>query len=145
MSEEIFIKPEQKEVLLEALEKKEETINPEATPKPKRVKKVIDETTRALLTDKLIKSRKIKDLNTETANLKKEIEELKNKKEEASVKEEPIVKQEPVTKKKVVKKAKENPQEDVKKPAVVPDVPKPTVVNTVPPKVVYSTIKMPIW
>ena len=138
----------EKKVQLEPVEKSEVKVEEVKETKVKRVRKVIDEETRELLLDKLKKSRKIKDLTTETNELKQKLAKLESEKVEPV----PIIKQEPVVKKTVTRKIKtidepiQKKQESSLKPLVEPvkvHLEGPKV--EIPKKIVHSTFKQPIW
>ena len=133
---------QKKEIQLEGLEKSEVKIEEVKETKPKRVRKVIDTETRELLIDKLKKSRKIKELTTETNELKEKLSKLESK-EVASV---PIIKEEPKVKKTITRKIK-TIDEPVQKQNEIPL--KPLVENKlleVPKQpTIHSTWQKPIW
>ena len=142
MVDEIFEIP--KETPIE-LEETKETDEPKQIEEPKRkprVKKIVDDTTRELLLDKLKKSRKIKELTTETNELKEKLSKLESK-EVAPV---PIIKEEPKVKKTITRKIK-TIDEPIQKQNEIPV--KPIVENKlleVPKQpTIHSTWQKPIW
>jgi hypothetical protein len=127
-------------------------------PKKKpRVKKVVDDSTRELLLDKLKKSRKIKELTNETSELKNKLAKLESEKAESQKAESvPIIKyEEPKIKKTITRKIKtieSEPQDKLVEPykkeileAPVENKPKLLEVPIEKPKIIYSTIRQPIW
>lgn len=133
---------EEPKVQLEAIEKEEVKSEEVKETKVKRVRKVIDEETRELLLDKLKKSRKIKELVSETNELRSKLEKLESTKVEPV----PIFKEEPKVKKTVTRKIK-NIEEPIKKQEEVSL--KPLVENKlleVPKQpTIHSTWRQPIW
>jgi hypothetical protein len=121
-------------------------INEETKKKP-RVKKVVDDSTRELLLDKLKKSRKIKELTHETSELKNKLAKLESEKAESV----PIIKyDEPKVKKTITRKVKtiDEPiqkQDEIKQSPPVENKPILLEVPIEKPKIIFSTMKMPIW
>lgn len=121
-------------------------VEPEEAKRKPRVRKIVDETTRELLLDKLKKSRKIKELTAEAKELKEKISKLeeKPKVEEKVAEPVPIFKEEPKIKRTVKPKIKtiDSPKEDK---LVEPYKKEIVEVPVAKPKVIYSTMKLPIW
>ena len=131
-------KEQPKEIKLEL-----DPVEKEEPKKKPRVKKVVDDSTRELLLDKLKKSRKIKELTHETSELKNKLAKLESEKAESV----PIIKyEEPKVKKTITRKVKtiDEPIE-IKQSPPVENKPILLEVPIEKPKIIYSTMKIPIW
>lgn len=131
-------KEQPKEIKLEL-----EPVEKEETKKKPRVKKVVDDSTRELLLDKLKKSRKIKELTHETSELKNKLAKLESEKAEPV----PIIKyDEPKVKKTITRKVKviEEPFKTQGEVKIEPLLEQKSV-PIEKPKIIFSTMKMPIW
>ena len=118
------------------------TLIKEAPKKQKltKVKKVIDDTTRESLVEKLKQSRKIKDYEKETAELKNKIIELEKSKEEKVIEDKPKRVQTP--KIKVI----DEPVEPMKEPSpIIKESKVQEIKLAVPEKYIYSTFTRPLW
>jgi hypothetical protein len=112
-----------------------------------KVKKVIDDSTRESLVEKLKQSRKIKAYENETTELKNKIAELEKSKEEKVDKEEKVKEEKPkpvrIPKIKVIDEPVKMDEPKVEPKIIVPA--KQEIKLAVPEKYIYSTFTRPLW
>ena len=126
---------------------KEDTpVEPKKAKLPK-AKKVIDDSTRESLVEKLKQSRKIKAYENETTELKNKIAELEKSKEEKVDKEEKVKEEKPkpvrIPKIKVVDEPVKMEETKIEPKIIVPA--KQEIKIAVPEKYIYSTFTRPLW
>jgi len=126
--------------------KEEPSVEPKKAKLPK-VKKVIDDSTRESLVEKLKQSRKIKAYENETTELKNKIAELEKSKEEKVDKEEKVKEEKPkpvrIPKIKVIDEPVKMDEPKVEPKIIVPA--KQEIKLAVPEKYIYSTFTRPLW
>jgi hypothetical protein len=112
-----------------------------------KAKKVIDDSTRESLVEKLKQSRKIKAYENETTELKNKIAELEKSKEEKVDKEEKVKEEKPkpvrIPKIKVIDEPVKMEETKVEPKIIVPA--KQEIKLAVPEKYIYSTFTRPLW
>jgi hypothetical protein len=112
-----------------------------------KAKKVIDDSTRESLVEKLKQSRKIKAYENETTELKNKIAELEKAKEEKVDKEEKVKEEKPkpvrIPKIKVIDEPVKMEETKVEPKIIVPA--KQEIKLAVPEKYIYSTFTRPLW
>jgi len=117
-----------------------------------KAKKVIDDSTRESLVEKLKQSRKIKAYENETTELKNKIAELEKSKEEKvdkeeKVKEEKVKEEKPkpvrIPKIKVIDEPVKMEETKIEPKIIVPA--KQEIKLAVPEKYIYSTFTRPLW
>jgi len=126
--------------------KEEPSVEPKKAKLPK-AKKVIDDSTRESLVEKLKQSRKIKAYENETTELKNKIAELEKAKEEKVDKEDKVKEEKPkpvrIPKIKVIDEPVKMEETKIEPKIIVPA--KQEIKLAVPEKYIYSTFTRPLW